>query len=421
MAGTVRAAKLESPTARARLKRGRQPHWRTLIPGHAHLGWQRKPGAKAGRWVLRTYAEGKYAIRPIGVADDAEEADGIHILSFPQAEAGAREMIDRPASAPARLTVRQAMANYVEFKRAQGQPVRDLLSRTNAHILPTLGDLVVSELTPERLRRWLATLAAMPAMKRSPRGSPQAYRPQPEGDEAVRRRRASANRVLTMLKAALNHSFHEQKVASDTAWRKVKPFRDVDAARVRYLTIAEAGRLIHATDPEFRPLVVAALQTGCRYSELVRLEVADLNAYAGTLAIRRSKSGKARHVILTDEGTEFFWQHCAGRKGGELMFTRADGEPWGPSQQARPMAEACERARIDPPVGIHQLRHTWASLSVMAGMPLIVVARNLGHSTTRMVERHYGHLSAGYITEAIRAAAPKFGIKGDEKAVVPLR
>jgi hypothetical protein len=46
----------------------------------------------------------------------------------------------------------------------------------------------------------------------------------------------------------------------------------------------------------------------------------------------------------------------------------------------------------------------------MNGAPLLVVAKNLGHADTRMVEKHYGHLSKSYIAEAIRAAAPRFGI-----------
>jgi hypothetical protein len=41
----------------------------------------------------------------------------------------------------------------------------------------------------------------------------------------------------------------------------------------------------------------------------------------------------------------------------------------------------------------HALRHTWASLAVMGGVPLLVVAKNLGHVDTRMVEKHYGHLA----------------------------
>ena len=45
----------------------------------------------------------------------------------------------------------------------------------------------------------------------------------------------------------------------------------------------------------------------------------------------------------------------------------------------------------------------------MGGMPLMVVAKNLGHADTRMVERHYGHLAPSYVAEAVRKHAPKFG------------
>ena len=50
-------------------------------------------------------------------------------------------------------------------------------------------------------------------------------------------------------------------------------------------------------------------------------------------------------------------------------------------------ARACMRARLKPAVRFHALRHTWASLPTMAGVPLLVVAKNLGHADTRMVER----------------------------------
>jgi hypothetical protein len=53
----------------------------------------------------------------------------------------------------------------------------------------------------------------------------------------------------------LNHAYDEKQVATNEAWgRRLKPFRDVEVARVRYLTVAEAARLINAADPEFRPL-----------------------------------------------------------------------------------------------------------------------------------------------------------------------
>src|ERR1700750_2065191 len=162
-----------------------------------------------------------------------------------------------------RLTVRQAMYRYIDYKHQKGQPVGDLISRSNVHILQTLGDLVVSELTAEQLRRWLATMAAAPAQRRAKGSKPQ-FRPEPTTDEEHRQRRASANRVLTMLKAALNHAYDEAHVASRDAWgRRLAPFEKVEVARVRYLTVAEAERLINTCAQEFRALVRAGLETGC--------------------------------------------------------------------------------------------------------------------------------------------------------------
>jgi integrase len=194
----------------------------------------------------------------------------------------------------------------------------------------------------------------------------------------------------------------------------------VEVARVRYLTITEAQRLLNACDADFRALVRAALETGCRYGELIRLEIQDFNPDASTVAIRKSKSGKPRHVVLTEDGVAFFRVHCSGRAGSELMFRHADGRAWKASEQARPMREVCKRANIHPAISFHILRHTWASLAVMKGVPLMVVAKNLGHADTRMVEKHYGHLAPSFITDAIRAGAPRYGIKAD-KQVVPLR
>ena len=107
-------------------------------------------------------------------------------------------------------------------------------------------------------------------------------------------------------------------------------------------------------------------------------------------SIAKSKSGRPRDVVLSDEGAAFFASITVGR-AAEPLFLR-NSRPWRRSEQTRPMKAACERARIAPAVSFHALRHTWASLAVMAGMPLMVVARNLGHVDTRMVEQHYGHL-----------------------------
>jgi integrase len=357
----------------------------------------------------------------MGIADDLSDADGVAVLSFWEAQTKARErMVSRAHAAAGKtgpLTVQAAVAEYLDWLDSNRRSGNDARKRAEAFIYPNLGAIEVESLTADALRKWHAGLVKEPPRKRTRKGAKQQYREFNGDDEAVRRRRASANRTLTILKAALNRAWREGKVSSDTAWRRAEPFERVDAARIRYLTVAEAKRLVNACAEDFRPLVQAALQTGARYGELIRLQVHDYNSDSGTLAIRQSKSGKPRHVVLTDEGIALFRQLTAGRSGSDPMLRRADGGPWKASQQGRHMHEAVQRAKIKPPISFHGLRHTWASLAVMNGTPLLVVAKNLGHADTRMVERHYGHLAPSYIADAIRAGAPRFGFKPDRKVV----
>jgi integrase len=423
MGKTVKhSSPLEYPKTRLRLKPGRQAHFESLRPGF-HLGYIRAEHKNEGRWVLRRYLGGgnRYAVTPLGSADDVQEANGTTILAHAQAVEKAMALIEVPGGEKiVKLTVKQAVDKYIAFKRSTGASVQDVVGRGAVHILPVLGDRVVSELTAEQLRRWLAAMAAGPAHKRPKANVPQ-YREEAEGDEEVRRRRSSANRVLTILKAVLNFAYDEGYVASRDAWsRKLKPFPGVSAARVRFLSVGEAARLVNACDPDFGLLVRAGLETGCRYSELGRLVMSDFAPDHATLTIRKSKSGKARHVILSEDGAAFFREVTAGRSGGELMFRHEDGRPWRKADQARPMRAACERAQIVPRISFHGLRHTWASLAIMSGMPPMVAAQVLGHRDTRQIEHFYGHLSAGYVASTIKRHAPRYGIKPDKK-VVPLK
>jgi integrase len=101
------------------------------------------------------------------------------------------------------------------------------------------------------------------------------------------------------------------------------------------------------------------------------------------------------------------------------MLAHANGLAWGHSHQIRPMVEACSAARIEPAAGFHILRHTAASHLVMSGVPLNVVAHNLGHADTRMTEKHYAHLAPSYVAETIRKFAPTFGTT-DDSNIVPI-
>jgi integrase len=152
---------------------------------------------------------------------------------------------------------------------------------------------------------------------------------------------------------------------------------------------------------------------------LSRLRAGDFNPDSGTVFVGQSKSGKARHVVLTDEGQRFFKTLTAGQPGDVLMLTRASGEPWGPSNCTLLMAKACRAANITPAAGFHIIRHSAASHMVMAGVPLNVVASNLGHASTLMTEKHYAHLAPSYVAETIRKFAPDFGT-ADETNIVSI-
>lgn len=423
MARSVRDANLETRTARQRLQPRGKPYYRGLEPG-LHLGY-RKPVKGAGKWVARHYiGERDYEVETLATADDFSDGDGVAILSFRQAQDLARERMVHRAHAVAGktgpLTVRDVVEDYLDYLEANRKTAVDARHRAAAFIYPTLGDIEVEALTTDSLSKWLSGQAKTPPRLRTKPGVDQRYREAATDDESKRRRRSSANRVLTILKAALNRAWRAGKVSSDASWRRVEPFEDVDAARIRYLQIPEATRLINAAEPDFRALVRGGLETGARYGELCALQVRDFNPDAGTIAIRTSKSGKPRHIVLTDDGAAFFARHAAGRLGTAPMFEKAAGGSWAPSHQNRPMAEACRNGRINPPISFHGLRHTWASLAVMNGTPLMVVARNLGHADTRMVEKHYGHLAPSYVADAIRAGAPRFG-EFDGGNVEPIR
>jgi integrase len=409
---TLRDSKLDTAAARLRLPVSGKPHWRLLDPG-LHLGYRRLKG-RSGTWVRRRYLGGeKYDTESIGTADDYGHADGQTILDFKQAQDKCR---GRPTAKAGPYTIGDAVEDYLVWLEAERKSGLDARKRAEALILQALGDRKCDALTTDDINAWRNNLAKQPPRARTGKNAKQRYRKFDDNDpEAVRRRRATVNRLWTILRGALNKAFRDGKIASDTAWKRVKPFQSADAARVHYLEIADATRLINGCDPDFRLLVQAALETGCRFGELARLETRDFNRDAGTIHIRQSKSGKARHTVLANDGIRLFERLVTGRSGGDLIFQN-NGQPWKTTQ--RPMAEACKRARINPAISFHVLRHTWASHAVMNGVPLMVVAKNLGHSDTRMVEKHYGHLAPSYIVDAIRNGAPRFNVESDNVTAI---
>ncbi len=413
MARLARDARLETRNARLKLKQRHEPYWKQV---HTGLSIGYRKGPRGGTWYARfLLANGSYKKQSLGIADDYQDANDLDVLNYKQAHRKLLVTADNNAKKAVGVplgpfTVDDAIKEYLQWYKAHKKSYLSTKQTCETHILPKLEDKRVVDLTAREIRKWHENLAISPAKLRGKNN----FRIISDNDvEGMRKRKATANRVLTILKAALNHAWHEGFVLNDEAWRRVRPFSGVDTPKVRFLTQVECKRLINACAPDFRHLVRAALLTGCRYGELIRFQCHDYNHDSVTIHVRESKSGKQRHIPLTDEGKKVFNRLTVGKPGNVLIFTKEDGEPWGVSHQTRPMRAACKKAKINPPASFHLLRHAYGSLLAMEGVQLQIIATVLGHADTRMTERHYAHLCPDYVADTIRANLPEFGSEQD--------
>lgn len=426
MARLLNDSSLKSKDKRLSLKPQKEPYWRVISEG-IHLGYYRcKKGA--GKWHARAQenTNKKYHKKTLGDADDFSDADETKIFNFAQAQGLAQKFaaeVNRHDDLESKkYTVQTAIKDYLQDFRANGKKsLYSTEAQINAHILPVFGNKLVSELTFRQLNAWKNKLAISDKRLRSSTkfGEDQQYASDQSSDpEYQRKRRATANRIVTILKAILNHAYNTNHIQSNDAWKKVKPFKHVSEAKIRFLNEQEIIRLLNACELDFRSLVRGALLTGARYGELTNLKVADFNTDNNSILIAQTKSGKARYIPLNDEGLLFFKQLTIGRDTKEYIFCRTDGKKWMKNYQVRPLEAACHKAKI-PPINFHILRHTYGSSLAMRGVPLQVIATVLGHADTRITHKHYAHLMPSYVADVIKQHLPSFG-KTEPDNVLPL-
>lgn len=416
MARAARDTNLETRTARLKLKPGR---YFVLIGKGLSLMYRRTVEG-SGTWSARIAGEeGRESYHKLGEADDFQDAHGDTVLTFAQAQERARKLSQeaKATTSGKPVTVNEATAIYLEWFRNNRKSIRETEATIAAHILPVWGDTLLIDIKAADIKRWREKLANQPARKRtSAHVTKQAHRDKASTADEKRARQSTANRILTVFKAILNHAFKEAELVSDDReWRKVRPFKNTDEPVTRFLKDAEAIRLINACRTDFRPLVKAALFTGCRCGELTRLKAADVNTDTRLIYITEAKSGKGRHVPLSDEGLDFFKTAITGKAGTAFVFTRADGAPWGTNHHVRPLKEACAIAKIEPEISFHELRHSYASALAQRGVSLLTISNLLGHADTRITSRHYAHLCNKTLSDAVREFLPSFGHQSDDR------
>ena len=412
VARVVVEAKLQNRTARDRLPVRPEPYWRTISEG-AHIGYY--CGSRGGRWVARFRQPGAkagYVKVTLGEADDILDADGGRILNFFQAQEKARKWFsalacDTREPAVQRYTVGDVLDDYMA--NFTGKSVTATRSRIEAIIRPTFGPVLLNTLSKGQIEEWHKQRALSPARLRSSSHATQHNVRAIEDEEAQRSRRSTANRDLTVLKAALNRAFNEGRIRSDDAWRRVKPFKGVDSAKVRYLSDEEAQCLVAATDNAFRPMVQAAMLTGARYGSLIKAKVRDFDIQAGTLRLLDTKGGRDQIVYLEEEGEALFARSAAKKLPGDWLFTHPSGRQWKASEQARYLNAACLKGKVTRAT-FHDLRRSYGARLARAGVPTAIIAEALGHTDERMTRKHYAHLAPSYVAATIRQHVAGLGI-----------
>lgn len=247
-----------------------------------------------------------------------------------------------------------------------------------------LGSSAVDTITPQQISRWLAKIKKQ-----------RDWKP------------ATANRYKAFVSLAFRLGIDNGKCRSNPA-RGVRRMRE-NNERIRFLSAEEEKKLrdaIEAECPEHMEDLDIALNTGMRKGEQYSLSWKDVNLAARRITLWRTKNGSVRHIPLNTAAVKAFQTLRAKSAGKGPVFTCTDGAD--PLRSPRYWWEAAlEKAALDD-FHWHDLRHTFASRCVMAGVDLRTLQQLLGHKTLQMVVR-YSHLSQSHELAAVEKICARRG------------
>jgi len=211
---------------------------------------------------------------------------------------------------------------------------------------------------------------------------------------------ATVNKYLVilkhMLKKAVEWNMVEEKVLKKLS--SIKALKN-NNKRLRYLTKEEIHRLLSFCDDHLYPIVFTALNTGMRKSEILSLKWSNIDLENGYIYVEDSKSGESRTIPMNRMLLEMFRRMFKERKKDvDFVFVNPKtGDRYRNIKTA--FNSALKKAQIKN-FHFHDLRHTFASHLVMAGVDLTTVKELLGHRDIKMTLR-YSHLAPEHKQKAV--------------------
>lgn len=225
------------------------------------------------------------------------------------------------------------------------------------------------------------------------------------GGKVVETERKRSGATVNRYMAALGHCL--TAAVREWGWLEINPMRNVmkpkeGEGRVRFLSDEERERLLTACkesqNPYLYTVVVLALSTGMRQSEIMNLTWDDVDFINQRVILNETKNGERRAVHLAGKALELLQalrQRKVRRIDGNLVFPGVHALNRGPASLRTAWIHARQRADI-PDFRFHDLRHSAASYLAMNGASLMDIAAVLGHKTLSMVKR-YSHLSETHV------------------------
>lgn len=213
--------------------------------------------------------------------------------------------------------------------------------------------------------------------------------------------RKTVNNALATLSSLFNRAvawgYCEKSPVESVTMLKLPP------STFRFWDASQAARFLEScarVRPGWHAFFATALQTGMRLGELIALEWGDLDLARAQVHVQRSKSdggqtttpksGHGRVIPLPSTLVAVLGEHPR-HLGSDLVFPAPTGKHRSPGVPAKPLNYVQKVAGL-PPLSVHDLRHSYASQLVMAGVPLKAVQEYLGHADIKTTMR-YAHLS----------------------------
>lgn len=282
-------------------------------------------------------------------------------------------------------TLNELAVRYLEFAKTSKKS-HDIDERyLRLHLLPHFGKLHLDQLRQEEIVEWLGSKVKA--------GYAQ----------------ATVNRWQVILSHMLRLAKQWGVPGTDTNPLAGVKQKDPNNRVERFLSPAETQRLKRAVDASpntmLKHIVALLLLTGCRKRELLDGKWEEVNFDRKVWRIPTSKTGKPRHVPLSDDAIAVLRSIPRVGDNPYLVPNPQTGKPFLSIYNSW---DSARRSAGLPEVRMHDLRHSAASNLVNSGQSLYVVAKVLGHAQTRTTER-YAHLDSGVLLDAVNSASAVSG------------